>query len=236
MMILLHGAWHGAWCWERVVALLKQKHQSVLAPDLPGHGVKKQPPFTGITLNTYVDFVCDLVAGANQRVTLVGHSMAGVVISQVAEKMPDAIDELIYVAAFIPANNQSLVESAGQITSPGVSSEMSMDMPNNAIHLNFSPRLQPLFYNRCHQEDIELAFSSAQPQPLRPMVDRVNLSTEKFGSVKKRYIVCEHDVALTANDQRQFAQHINSEIVSLEADHSPFFSATSLLVDQLLRR
>lgn len=81
--VLVHGAWHGSWCWRKVVPLLRAKGHTVFTPDLPGH-YRSATPCADVTLKTYVDSISDLIVSNNHKVILVGHSMAGVVISQVA--------------------------------------------------------------------------------------------------------------------------------------------------------
>jgi len=78
---LIHGAWHGAWCWERVVPSLERRGARVVAPDLPGMGQDKTP-LSGITLAVWARSVADLVEQQSEPAVLVGHSRGGIVISQ----------------------------------------------------------------------------------------------------------------------------------------------------------
>ena len=105
--ILIHGAWHGGWCWERVVPLLEAQGHRVLAPDLPGMG-NDHAPLNTITLDTWARFVADLIRQQNEKVILVGHSRGGVVISQAAEYVPKHIQGLIYLAAFLIPKGETL--------------------------------------------------------------------------------------------------------------------------------
>ena len=106
--ILIHGAWHGSWCWQRVASHLQNLGHSVITPDLPGHHHNHRN-FKRITLRTYVNRIEEIIQTIQQPVILVGHSMAGIVLTQLAENMPDKIDLLIYVSAFIPQNGGSLI-------------------------------------------------------------------------------------------------------------------------------
>lgn len=85
--ILIHGAFQGKWCWEKVKYSLEQKNHHVIAVDLPGSGEDMTPP-QEVTLKSYTDKVIAVLEKVDSPVILVGHSMAGVVISQVAEYLP----------------------------------------------------------------------------------------------------------------------------------------------------
>ena len=97
--VLIHGAWHGSWCWDKVVSLLKQAGHTAIAPDLPGHG-KDKTPIPEITLQGYVQRVCETVNAQVEPVILVGHSMGGGVITQAAEECPDKLKMLFICALF----------------------------------------------------------------------------------------------------------------------------------------
>ncbi|OGT52689.1 MAG: hypothetical protein A3E84_02685 [Gammaproteobacteria bacterium RIFCSPHIGHO2_12_FULL_42_13] len=227
--ILIHGAWHASWCWRYVVPLLEAKGHRVIAPDLPGHG-EYIMDFRRITLDTYVDYVTELVQAQSRRVVLVGHSLAGVIISQVAENIPECIKELIYIAAFIPETNKSLLQEASRSKSSGVSTEIMTDEAKNEVSIIPSPRVRELFYNCCRTEDVDFAFSHLQAQPYRPLADTIHISSERFGKVKKRYVECMQDMALEVDDQRRMYAKTNCTVASIHADHSPFFSAVDELV------
>lgn len=230
--ILLHGAWHGGWCWQRIVpALVKRGHQ-VMAPDLPGHGEDKTP-FANITLQTYVDFVSDLVNSQPGRVILVGHSMAGVVISQVAENLPEKVAQLVYVAAFVPDNTESLLQTAKKSQSPGVSTEMILDKTNNRVGLKRSRRIIELFYNTCGEADANYALERLRDEPGQTFLDSVTYSEARFGKVAKRYVACLQDRVIPIEDQRRMYLPITTDVIELDSDHSPFFSAAEELVEAL---
>ncbi len=98
--VLIHGAWHGAWCWDKVVSLLKMKGHRVEAPDLPGHG-KDRTPIGEVSLEAYAEKICKVLDAELEPVILVGHSMGGIAISQAAEYLPDKIETLVYLTAFL---------------------------------------------------------------------------------------------------------------------------------------
>ena len=94
---------HGAWCWEKVTPLLAAMGHEAHTLDLPGLG-NDPAPVSGITLDSYVNAVKDVILSVNEPVVLVGHSMGGLIITQTAELVPDRVQALGYLAAFSPGN------------------------------------------------------------------------------------------------------------------------------------
>src|SRR6185436_2462689 len=105
--VLVHGAWHGAWCWDKVAPLLHAKGHTVAAPDLPGHG-DDPTPRGEVTLESYGKRVADVVSAQKEKAIVVGHSMGGIAISAAAEMVPDRIAKLVYLTAFLPRDGESL--------------------------------------------------------------------------------------------------------------------------------
>ncbi len=105
--VLVHGAWHGGWYWHKVVPLLEKEGHKVEAPDLPGHG-KDKTPISEITLEAYAQSICKVLDAQSEPVILVGHSMGGIVITQVAEYRPERIKMLVYLTAFLQPSGEFL--------------------------------------------------------------------------------------------------------------------------------
>ncbi|APR99079.1 alpha/beta fold hydrolase [Wolbachia endosymbiont of Folsomia candida] len=231
--ILLHGAWHASWCWHRVIPILKEQGHKVLAPDLSGHG-NNTVSFENITLKTYVDEVTKLIKLQDRPVILVGHSMSGIVISQLAENIPEHIEALIYLSGFIPDNNGSLIHEVEKAKIQGIAKGVIVDESNNKITLQLSSKTQKLFFNTCSKEDVHWAMNKLQAQPLRPFVDTVTLSPKRFGNVPKFYIECLKDQAIRIEDQKRMHSKVEAEVFSLNTDHSPFLCAPQLLSTLLI--
>jgi pimeloyl-ACP methyl ester carboxylesterase len=232
--VLVHGAWHGGWVWEKVIPQLEARGHLVYAPDLPGHGENMQSP-AQVNLSSYVAEVTHLLQKIAQPVILVGHSMAGVVISQVAEVMPEAIKTLVYLAAFVPDFHGSLVEEEQKALKPNVGVVVKINQSDSIITIDHAPNLQELFYGRCGAEAAQGAIKRLGPQPLKPFLDKVALTEARFGRVPKVYIECLQDGAIAIEDQRRMWTKIPCQVITLEADHSPFFSTPEALVQQLDR-
>src|SRR4051794_4429524 len=110
--VLVHGAFGGAWSWQPVVAPLEAKGHTVETFDLPGGG-EDETPVEGVTLAACAERVCTQLRERDEPAVLVGTSMGGVVATQAASNCPDRIASLVFVAAFMPSNGQSLLDLTG---------------------------------------------------------------------------------------------------------------------------
>jgi pimeloyl-ACP methyl ester carboxylesterase len=109
--LLVHGAWHSGRCWERVVPLLESAGHRVYAPSLTGYGDRAHLLGPEVGLDTHVADVVTLIREQDLTdVVLVGHSYAGLVISSVANQVPDRIAELVYLDAMVPRDGETAVD------------------------------------------------------------------------------------------------------------------------------
>lgn len=108
--ILIHGAWEESRAWDDVSPILQQNGHTVTAIDLPGNG-KNEQHVSKVTMASYIQTVVSAIKRLDHKVILVGHSMTGAVISQVAEQIPEKIERLIYVAAFLLKDGGSVLEA-----------------------------------------------------------------------------------------------------------------------------
>jgi pimeloyl-ACP methyl ester carboxylesterase len=107
--VLVHGAWHGSWCWKRVRKALQREDHDVFTPTLTGVGERSHLISPQITLDTHVADVVDLIRWEElDDVVLCGHSYGGCVITCVADHIPERLRALVYLDAFILENGQSL--------------------------------------------------------------------------------------------------------------------------------
>ena len=233
--VLVHGAFHGAWCWETFAAELSRRGHAVATPDLPGAG-DDPTPVSEVTLDAYARRICDALADEPEPVVLVGHSMGGMAITQAAARCPERIARLVYVAAFLPADGQSLVdltklpEAAGDMVQENMVVEGEppvATMPAGAA--------REAFYGLCTAEHAAWATERLRPQPLAPFVAPVELG-DGAARPPRAYVVAAQDRAIpTALQRRLVADNPDVDAVELDADHSPFLSRPAELADALER-
>jgi len=107
--VLVHGAWHGGWCWKRVVERLAAKGNRVYAPSLTGLADRSHLLSEAVNLSTHVADVANLIRWEELKdVVLVGHSYGGMVVTGVADKLPERIACLVYLDAYVPESGQSM--------------------------------------------------------------------------------------------------------------------------------
>lgn len=226
--VLIHGAYHGGWCWRHVTPLLSQAGHAVHAPDLPGHGAGDEG--RQVTLDDYVEAVCAELRRIESPVVLVGHSMAGVVIAAAAEREPERIRRLVFVTAYLPADGQSLADLARADTDSLVRVTRS-----GAFVSVREDTLVPAFYGASPAEDVAFARARLVAQAVAPMTAPVRLTPARFGRTPKVYIGCGRDRAITPALQRRMRTAAGCDrTIELDCDHSPFFSGPRALADALM--
>jgi pimeloyl-ACP methyl ester carboxylesterase len=218
--ILVHGAWHGGWCWHKVVSELSEAGHRAVAIDLPSHG-SDRTPVADVTLQGYAWRIAQEIDAQDDRVVLVGHSMGGIAISQAAEYRADRILSLVYLAALLPAPGDAVVASPD--ASPVVPHLVPSD-DGHALEITHEGARQ-CFYGDCSREDVDFALENLCAQSAHVFDNGIELSEEKFGSVPRDYIECLEDAALPPEMQRTFYERTPCRnVYRLEASHSPFFS------------
>jgi pimeloyl-ACP methyl ester carboxylesterase len=235
--VLIHGSWHGAWCWERVIPRLEAAGHRVVAPDLPGHG-DNPAPLSAITLESLVAAVVEALEAEPDPAILVGHSFGGVMISRAAELRPEKVSLLVYVAAFLPRNGQSLFEiirsndsdRSGNLVYPN----LVIDEAAGSVTVR-DEVLREAFFHDCPDEDARWAIARLVPEALAPRRAPVSLSAERFGRLPRVYIETLQDRANPASLQRAMVAATPCEqVVSMDTGHSPFYAAPDELADHLL--
>ena len=112
--VLVHGAWGGAHGWRKVRPLLQQAGHTVFSPSLTGQGERAHLASPEVNLSTHIQDVCNTIWYEDlSDIILVGHSYGGMVVTGVADRMPERIQHLVYLDAFLPDDGQSLYDLGG---------------------------------------------------------------------------------------------------------------------------
>jgi pimeloyl-ACP methyl ester carboxylesterase len=231
--VLVHGAWHGAWCWDKVVPLLEAEGHDVVAVDLPGHGANPADA-GGMTLDAYGREIAAHVEAAREPVVLAGHSMGGMAISEAAELVPEQIATLVYVCAFLPAGGQSLMQLADNDPEAQVLPNLQVDEAAGLCEVAEDAR-RHVFYGECSPGDAAAASARLGPESLAAFGAPSSLTDARGGSVRRVYIECLRDRAISIARQREmYAARPCERVLTIDADHSPFLSRPEELAAHLL--
>jgi len=234
--VLVHGAWGSAREFDEVVKLLSNDDNNVIAVDLPGHGKSKEP-IAEVTMEAYVQRVIDTIIDVAEPVILVGHSLAGAVISLVAESIPERLESLVYVAAMLPKSGDSPLDlmhsdKQGKLLAKIIFSE---DQSYGTLK---DEDVKNLFLHDINDEKKITALIStfSVKQATQPMMASVQLSEENFGSVTKYYIRASLDKVLSlALQDKMISNWEVKRVFTLESGHFPLNSIPSRLVDTIRR-
>lgn len=231
--VLVHGAWQAPYVWATVKEQLEKAGQKVVVVELPAHGNDYTSP-ENVSIDAYRDKVISEILSTKQKIILVGHSMGGVVITAVAEKIPGKIKKLIYIGAFVPANGQSLFDLASQdaqsLLGPSIipsADQLTLDVKHENI--------TSIFCQDASDEVKQLVLDNYRAEPAIPFTNAVSLTGANFGSVDKYYIHTLMDHAIGIDLQNKMADAAGiTKTFAVNTGHSPFLTQPTEVTKLLL--
>jgi pimeloyl-ACP methyl ester carboxylesterase len=179
--VLVHGAWHGGWCWRRVADRLERSGHKVFAPSLTGLGDRSHLITNRVNVSTHVTDITNLIRFEDlNEIVLVGHSYAGLVISGVAERALHHIRSIVFVDAYVPQNGQSVFS---------LTSERLRQTVNAAIQRGETgmPPARAAYFN-VNEKDRAFVDSKCTPQPVGTYGEPLTLTGARERVAKKTYI------------------------------------------------
>jgi pimeloyl-ACP methyl ester carboxylesterase len=232
--LLVHGAWLDKTGWDPVAAHLARDGAEVRTLDLPAHG-SDPTPVSGASLRAYVDRVeaeLDAAVGDTGRTILVGHSMAGVVVSQVAAERGADLAAVVYLAAYVPQTGQGLLDLAMMDGNSQIGPSLVF---NNDGTVDVAQMAFPdLFCADCDGDARASLVASYRAEPVMPLGEKVTLDGD-FANVRKTYIHTAQDrvVSPTLQGQMTAATPMDRE-VTLDASHAAMLSVPDDVAAALL--
>ncbi|WP_018687223.1 alpha/beta hydrolase [Actinokineospora enzanensis] len=221
-LVLVHGAWHGAWCWSAFEPELRARGLDVVTLDLTSRGTD---PATVGDLRSDAELLRATVSEIPGPVVLLGHSYGGVVVTEAAADL-DNVTQLVYLAAFLPDVGDSMRTLTGGGNAPWLSNVDGL--------LSVAPGWgSRLFYSDCDPEVAAGAEAQLSPQSAASFGQEVRVASWKVKP--SQYIVCGQDRAVPVVSQRRWAGLIGDG-VELNTGHSPFLSEPKKLADLIVER
>lgn len=231
-VVLVHGAWHGAWCWAALQAELENRGIASLAVDLPGHGTSTAA-FTDLHGDAaiVVELLQHLASRGVQDPVLVGHSYGGAVITEAASRF-DRIDHLVYVAAFALDQGESVISALGSFGRVSNALDSAVIQHDDGTSTIDPTRAKDAFYGSCSDAVARAAVARLCPQPAATVMQPTTGSPRD--RITSTYVICERDQAVAVEHQRVMASRCTTT-VSLDTDHSPFASMVTETADLIER-
>jgi pimeloyl-ACP methyl ester carboxylesterase len=187
--LLVHGMWHGGWCWEKVTLLLRAAGHEVYAPTLTGLAERAHLRNNDIDLNTHVQDVVDLIESKNLRnVILVGHSLGGFVAPVIADKIPERIAHIVNLDGIVPENGKGLKDLIGDTW------DFFKQKATESGDEWWCPPITEWTFG-VSGVDLELMRSKLTPHPLKTLVTPVTLGNLRAKSIPSTFILCSEGLS-----------------------------------------
>jgi pimeloyl-ACP methyl ester carboxylesterase len=236
--VLVHGASHGAWCWDRLVPELNRLGHEAVAFDLPGHGLRSAE---AATLGGYRDAVVEQLAGND---VLVGHSMGAAVAAVAADARPDLVAHVTLLSGPLPVEGECL---SYQSTSPLVGGSASADTSETVSDQNIRftedgsafywdrDGAHATFFNDCDEELVDWAAERLVPQALAPVIEPISIPRFWAADLPRSYVRCLQDHCWPLRISLLQARRMGVEPLVIDSSHSPFLSRPAELAALLVR-
>lgn len=231
--VLVHGAWHGGWCWKRVAPLLRAAGHEVFTPTLTGLGERKHLMSPDIGLDTHIQDVVGVLDYEDLHdVILVGHSYAGMVVTGVAYRAPERIAQLVYLDAFVPEDGKALVDYQ-----PSETRELFVEKTRAEGEGYKLPALiPPEAFGVTAEGDLAWVRPRMDPHPFKTKLDPVHLTDPRGAEIPRTFIWCNAPADIPF---RQFAERARSDeswrYFELASGHCAMIAKPKELADLLIR-
>ncbi len=221
IVLLVHGAWHGAWSWAELQSRLDARAIPSLAVDLPGHG-SSSAPATDLhgDIAHVIGVLDELGRRGHERVVLVGHSYGGAVISGAAAARSD-VAHLVYLAAFALHAEESVTSLIRAVEAPTPPLRQAVVAHDDGTTTLDPDHVAAALYGCCDPATIAAAVPRLTAQPVATMMQQLGASA--VGTMPSTYVRCTLDGAVPLQQQDHMAMRCD-HVVTLETDHSPFLS------------
>lgn len=242
--VLIHGGFHGAWCWSRTIPQLHRLGHDAVAIDLPGHGERRDER------STLADRRDAIVSVLQPGDVLVGHSGGGYDVTVAADERPEAIRHVVYLAAGLPIEGRTVNEATGGATEPddGGGARVTQLMDDETGMLRFirpdargrmecvdRDLVRDFFYHDCDDATVSWAFERLTPAPVEFLTEPVSVPRFWAADLPRSYILCRQDRAKPHAMSEQVIRRLGVTPLTIDSSHSPFLSRPEELARLLVQ-
>ena len=228
--VLVHGGFHGGWCWGRVAGLLRARGHAVHTPTQTGCGERSHLLSRSITLDTFVDDIANVLRWEDlHRVVLVGHSFGGIAITGVADRMPERLRQLVYLDALILDNGESVF---GQFAPEVMRARMRAAEPSGGLSIEPLPASAFGIRDPVQAEFVQARLTS---HPLGAYTSPLRLAHPVAHGVAAVYVRCTDPPFAGVQPSYNRAVAHGMKTVDFDAAHDAMITAPERLADLLVR-
>ncbi len=230
--VLVHGGGHGGWCWQRLARELRRRGHEVYTPTLTGFGERRHLDAEGLTFDTFVtDIVSVLEYEDLTDVVLVGHSMGGVIVPRVAEVAPDRIRAVVWMAAVVLDDDETLLEAVPQ--TPEIARAVVIQ-DDGSVRTDANLMIQALLPDGTGPER-DWVLSRHRPYPPMALTEPGRLSAFKALDLATGYVLATLDCAIAPERARAFAGRLPGvRYAEVESGHDLMVTRPKEAADALL--
>jgi pimeloyl-ACP methyl ester carboxylesterase len=229
--VLLHGAWHGGWCWDAVIKALEKAGHTAEAPTMPGHHPNDDR--ADIEFENYVGKIAEVLNKQVSPVVLVGHSSAGFLIQSAAPKVPDNIAQLIFLNAFILPDGKCQFDLVPPEASEGMTAAANASPDNSVPVIEDFVRDQLMGGESAEMQDALI--SRLVPQPMALFTTPVSTGDFEKLTIPKTVVFCKDDASLPPGAYLGMAQGLGEyNLIEVGGSHEALFTNPGVVAQGLI--
>ncbi len=231
--VFVHGAWHGAWCFDLFQLELQRRAVPCHAVDLPSLG-DDTTPVESATFEAGVERVLGQI-GTRKNITLVAHSLGAFYATEAAIRAGGRVRGIVYLASFVPKEGDTFVNLRELAPPPEELQAATSTNEEETALLIDADKAKDLFYEDVAEGIAVAAMTRLRPQPIQPFRSAaISDDAETLQRIKRRVIVAENDRVISPDHCVEMADRVGIEVESVPTGHCPFLSMPKLLADVLL--
>jgi pimeloyl-ACP methyl ester carboxylesterase len=231
--VLVHGAWHGGWCWRKVVPLLRAGGHAVHTPTLTGLGERAHLATREVGLDTHVQDLLNVLLFEDLReVVLVGHSYGGLVIAGTAEQAPERLAHLVYLDALVADDGQSCLDLLGPAARAPLEEVVRSGGEGWRLPIDVEPTLDS--YGVVDPAERRWMAERLVPHPWKTLTDRLRLPIGHGGALPRTFVDCPRGRAGPSGGAERARSEPGWRSRQIDTGHDAMVTAPRELVELLL--